>query len=475
MKKMLSSVIAIALIFAMSTGASATDSDTQSDVTPPIVTDIQIDKLSVEELQRSTITVTAADENSGVSRVNAGLVLMNEKGDRDIVTLYSVDREWDKIVKSNVFQGEFKITSTNSGKYHIAELNIYDNHGNSTLFVYDSVKKSLVSNNQTYPFSNQITVTNKFDKIDLFRIIDQPQKFTEPTVYSFTAVADEKLEATDSIYKDAEIYLMCIHIGTYRSYWIPLYNTYWNEADNRYKPLLKHTYTSLSEIDKYMPNGIYIAESIMLRTKNEEVYFRAPDYYFEVEMPVSVYPVFFRSTKETLRELDQIPDGSSVLFYGSDEISKEFLMAVKNKNKTFIFDMDDAQVVINGTDILESNGMSLRCEFNTANNYSDYRDWAPSPVNLQTADSIIGMLSNDKAAILMFEENTKISEKFILRLRISHDIREAIGAKELYVYAYDAGNNKLNLIKSNAAPGTDGYIEINTDQLYDLVITNAKL
>ena len=447
----------------------------QKDNLPPKLTDIQIDKLSVNELQKATITVTVTDNDSGVSRVNAGLTLMNEAGKSISVTLYSVNREWDKVVKSNVFQGELKVTSQESGKYYISELRVYDNADNKASYKYDKQKKALVSTDQSFEFSQEINVSNRFETEDILQIIDPPIKFTQPTVYGFTAYIDEKLLADDSMYKDAEIFLICRQIDSYNSLWIPLYNQQWDEASNKYIPLPKNTLKSVTEISQYASNGIYAAYDIMLRTQNDEVYFRAPEYYFKIDKPLNVYQTLFTSSEDMEKELKKIPNKSYVVKYGSMKTPSEFVKAVKNKGLTYIEEVDDAEIVLKDTDITEFVAFNPWCYFDTTNNIDEFKSRMYSPTNLATIDSILTLTQNKNVGLLMFRENGRLPGKSTMRVKLNHNIRKAIGAKDLYVYAYDSTNKRLNLIKPGANPGIDGYIELNLDYLYNLVLSNEKL
>lgn len=448
----------------------------QFDVIPPIITDIKIDKLVLKELEKSVISVTISDENSGVSRFNAVITLMNDKGEEQSFSMDNLNFDWNTVIKENVFQGQFVITDENSGKYHITEIKFYDNAENEAVYTYDNATKSLISGNHKYSFSKEINLTNKFDKTNLFTMLDKPMKFTEPMVFSFSAMSNGDLSDVNSLYKDAEIFLICRNMDSYQSYWIHLFNSYWDETTNSYKPLLnKNIYQSISEINKYMPTGIYVADMIMLRTKDNETYFNAPEFAFAVDMPQKTYPIYVSSKEEMLQDLSKVPPTSNIFLYGSREVPKEFLGTIKNQKMTLVLDRDDIQIVLKSADIKNEVPIDIGHVFNITSDFEQYKYWSHNPVDMKTADSIIKLLNNKNAALLMFNKNAELPGTSLIRLPLSHDIREKIGIKDLNVYVYDIKSNKLTLLKSNVNLDVDGYIEIETSYLNNYIITNIKL
>lgn len=368
--------------------------------------------------------------------------------------IYFLNKDTDGAYKT-------KIRFNAPGNYKFNQITLRDVNNNEETYVYKS-KTGYIAKNTLEDAKYDVVVANEHGETssklpELKDIVITKSKVKAPSVVQIHIYADEGLKTEMGVY-DENNPEAAKSIKVTDNGWNGNSYVYNYEITQYAKPSI-HTIHMLklttadgkSVIYAKDPNEYQISESII------EVR-QLGDYSYEIVKDIKADVT---TSTSSLTVIDNIKNANedatiSIDTTKSTKISSDIFEAIKNTNKTVVFETNGIQWHFNGKNITNAKDIDVKTNVYYLEQY-----------NNADTDTF------DKALVIEFANNGKLPGKALIKVKVDYALRNYLGAENLKVYFRNTDG--YDLISDGIVESQDGFYLFYIDHNSTYYLTNKKI
>ena len=138
-------------------------------------------------------------------------------------------------------------------------------------------------------------------------------------------------------------------------------------------------------------------------------------------------------------------------------ITEEIFNAIKGKNKKLVINSNDNQIIFNGNNIIDSKTIDATINVDS----------------IKDNDDINKLI--DSGVVIRFADNGTLPGEATVRIKSTDEMDRILQNEKIYVYYFNDGENKFQLIATNIEKTEDGYYEFEITHNSDYVLVNKEI